>query len=398
MAETAVTEATPMSESTEVVEYGTSGEAQEAHFQAALDAALKVAPLEEINEPVPADPAKVQEAADTEALKAKEKDEEEAEKPEVEPKKDEVKDATPAGTLGKARRLFTEGDVVGAIKLALGVDIENVELSGKQWRAIKHYSVEAKQEADEARAKAEQEVAQAQHVVQTLDPFIKGAQAYLAGDFETFLKLTTGDTPEQFQRKLIGQLHEAPKADPALLARLEAVERERQAERAAAEELRQKNEKLEKQHAYEQAVVNWKHEVSTELKAVPQYAKVADKAFFVDRVFALQEAHYDKRTRTTIDTLDAAEQVWDELYGGVVETPQPAGGQAGSNPAPRVSGEQTGQAGASTAVSKTTTLRHTQATEAAPELTQAWSPENQEKILERYTRMAKTEMQQLHTT
>jgi len=212
-----------------VPEYGVNGAAQEDHFQAAMQAAIKEAEAAHAkNAPAP---EKIQEAEDLEALKAKEADV----KPEPEP---EAEKAVSPGTLGKARRLLAEGKINEALKLALDIDLDKVEPTTKQWKGVKRYVQEAKEEVVQVRQQAEQEVNQARHVAQQLQPFINGAQAYLKGDFATFLKLTTGDTPENFQRKLIGQLHEAPKSDPALLARLEAVERERQAERAQTAEQR----------------------------------------------------------------------------------------------------------------------------------------------------------------
>lgn len=345
--------------------------------------------LKDAVDPQPTEPAKIQEAEDNQAQAEKNKLEAEAAKTkaEAEAKEAEKKEPNPAGVIGKARRLLADGDVKGAIKLTLGVDLEQVELSGKQWRAIKYHAVEREKEAEEAKSQAAQEVAQAQKVVQTLDPFIKGAQAYLVGDFETFLKLTTGDTPEEFQRKMINQLHSGDKkgSDPALLAKLEQIERERQQERAQAAEERRRWEEAQKRQQYEQAVANWKSEVVNELQSSP-YAKMANKPAFVEKIFALQEAHYNPRTKETIGTIDAAEMVWDELYGDVV--PVPAGG---TSPTVATTAKV---ANTQRSVDKSevpTTVKHTQTNEAAPSPSHAWSPDNQDKIMTEWIRKAQSE-------
>lgn len=382
-AEVAVTPTTQTDLRTSEVapEYGVNGSAQEDHFQAAMQAAIKEAEAAHAKD-APA-PEKIQEAEDLEALKAKEAEA----KPEPEAKKDEEEKPASPGTLGKARRLFAEGKIEEALELALGVNLAKIEPTTKQWKGVKRYVLEAKEEVTQVRQQAEQEVNQARHVAQQLQPFINGAQAYLKGDFATFLKLTTGDTPENFQRKLIGQLHEAPKSDPALLARLEAVERERQAERAQTADANRKYQELQAQQKYEQAVTAWKSNIAAELKDT-EYAKAASKPVFLDRVYDMQAKHYNARTQTTLDTSEAAELVWEEMYGGVVETPQLAGSKAGTTQSPRVNGDNTERTGAGNAGN--TTLRLTQPTEAGAAGSVPWSPENQEKLMEQYIRQSRS--------
>jgi hypothetical protein len=164
---------------------------------------------------------------------------------------------------------------------------------------------------------------------------------------------------------------------------IEKLKRERAEERAA---MRAEQERLQAEHSqlrYQQAQQAWIADISTELKAVPQFEKVAVKPAFIQRVFAIQQQAYNPKTQTTIDTIEAAEIVWDDLYGDVVAPPA-ARAQAGSTQVPRANGNNPAQAA-------TTTLRHTQPTEAAPDLNGPWTPETQEKILERYTRMARSE-------
>lgn len=375
----------------------TAGEAQEAHFEAALAAAIKEAPLPGAEpeadrilgmEKTPEADIATEEQRQADALKeaeakpkAEDDDKEDEEKPETDV------NVSP-GTLGKARRLLAEGKVEEALELALGINLDKVEPTTKQWKGVKRIAVQARQEAAEARAFAEQEVGQARHVVTTLKPFVDAAQAYLKGDFKTFLELSTGDTPEAFQRKLIGQLHETPKADPVLSARLERLEQERVQERQAWQQEQLRLQQANAQMTYQQQVQAWKGGITAELKD-SEYAKVAEKPAFVEHVYALQAKHLNAKTRTTIDTLEAAAMVYEELYDGVVET-QPAEGKVGKTQSPRVNGDTPERKGKN--AGKTTSLRLQAATEAAPVSNGPWSPENQEKILEQFTRMAKSEL------
>ncbi len=270
------------------------------------------------------------------------------------------------------------------------MNFEKIEPTTKQWKAVKRHAQEARQVAAQARQEADQHTAQAKQVLSQVMPFVEGAQAYLKGDFAKFLQLTTGDTPEAFQRKLIAQLHEAPKSDPAVVSRLEQIERERQQERDAwqreQERIRQENNQLR----YQQAVQSWCNDISSELKDTPQFAKVASKPAFVQKVFTLQQQAYNSRTQTTMDTLEAAEIVWNELYGDVVETPAAVATKVAPTPAPvgntSATTERTGTRPAGMTTVKSVT------SEAVPELAEPWSPERQEKILERYTRMARSEL------
>ena len=385
---------TDLRTSNEVPEYGVAGEAQEAHFQEAMAAAIKEAEAAHAKDAGKAPPEKIQEAEDAakdaEALKAKDAEPEVKKDDEEKP---EAEKAVSPGTLGKARRLLAEGKIDEALQLALGIDMGKIEPTTKQWKGVKRYVEEAKAEAAEAKQLVEQEVNQARYVVQQLQPFINGAQAYMNGDFATFLELCTGDSPEDFQRKLIGQLHEAPKSDPALLARLEAVERERQAERQAANEANKKYQELQAQQKYDQAVVAWKTEIAAELKDT-QFGKAVGKQVFIDRVYDMQLKHYNPRAKTTLDATEAAELVWEEMYGGVVETPQLAGSKTGSTQSPRANGDPTERTGAGNAGSTSTTLRLAQATEASPADPMLWSPSNQEKLMEQYIRQARSELAQ----
>src|SRR5882724_5377161 len=134
------------------------GDAQEAHFQAALAAAQ--AEVKDIPDTVG---LKIQEAANNEAAKAEAKAQVEdakaapakdGEPEKVEPvREDDAKEAP--GTLGKLRRLYNEGKLNEAWKLAFGVDPEKVEPTTKQWKAAKAYYKEADEAITQVRAQAE---------------------------------------------------------------------------------------------------------------------------------------------------------------------------------------------------------------------------------------------------
>lgn len=394
---------TTPAEAAESLGYGVAGEAQEAHFQAALAAAIKEVPPPEA-EPE-ADPITGHEKTSAEALqseenrqadaekeaikhksKSKEKDEEEDEnEDEEEAERPETDKKMSPGTFAKARRLLSEGDVNGALELALGIDLDKVEPTTKQWKGVKRIAQEAKHEAAEAKAFAEREISQARHVVTTLQPFVQAAQHYLKGDYKTFLELATGDTPEQFQKKLIAQLHEAPKSDPAMVARMEQIERERAQEREAARVEREQFAAARAQMQYQEQVQAWKNGIVEELKSSenPVLAKLASKPKFVEEIFSLQNKHLDKRTRTTIDTLEAAEMAYEELYDGVLE---PAGGKTGSTQSARDNAGSTERSGKNAGKN----IRLSNPSEASPLATLPWSPENQEKILEEAIRKTKS--------
>lgn len=366
---------------------------REDHFQSAFNAALEEAPLETEDAAVKADTkVKIVEAEQAAAVKAKEADEEELETApedeEDEPQRPET-DVVDKGALAKARRLFKEGDIAEALEVA-GFDIDKINPTTKQWKAVKRYVADAKEEAQTAKVEAEGQIAKVREIAASLVPLAHGAQAYAKGDIALFLKLTTGDTPEEFQRKLIAQLHEAPRTDPRIEAKLNAIEAERAAERAEAKRLKEENDTL----VAAQAEVKWLSEMSAELKEDSDYAKYSTNEKFLKDVLDTQRANTNHKTKTTLSHTDAAELVlaeWRKVYGGVVDDPSPAGGKTGSTRSDRANSDKTGRGGLNGA-SKKTNLRHATNTEAAPdEFDAEWSRANQEKILESYIRKAKSE-------
>jgi hypothetical protein len=374
---------------------------RQTHFESALAAALKEAPPQGDDEmPTPvlgtkgisADPkveAELVAAVDSDKQPPPDADLATGEKPApAAPKADE---ATAAGTLGKARRLFDEGDVDGALALALGTTVDKIDgakLQSKHFKALVNRERAAQMAVREAETKAEEQVTQVRQAAQSLLPMIKAAQAYEAGDLEAFVKHATGDSLEAFQMKVLEKFKagalpaQQPRQDPVLLARLNALENERAVERAQAAKLAEENKRLQSEHAAKR----WNDEVAAELAAVPQFSAIAKKPSFVKRVQEVQRSNYNPKTQMTLDAVDAAQIVWDELYAGVIDTPT-------GTVAPAVKGAVTGRGGldGASGLEKTTNLNYSVATEAAPDPTVSWSPEHQKKILEAAMRKAKSE-------
>lgn len=384
---------------TAVASTATPQDVQEAHFQAALTAALKDAPPD-IDPDVKAELAK--DTADPAVIAESErraKDVETAKEPaDAEPAKvaEALKDEPVAeGSLGKARRLFADGDVAGAIKTALGVDIEALDggLRTKQWRALvareraaKAALVEADQKVADAGRGVQEKERTVQQAAQQLQPLFKAIQAYHQGDVETFVKLSTGETVEQMQRRIIAQMQKAPapaapQTDPRVEARLRQLEQERQTEKTAREAAEAETRTLKAKDAE----ARWVGEISQELAEHPQYKAVATKKAFLDRVLQVQRDNYNPKTQMTLAAAEAAELAWEELYGGVIDTQSKAAAPAGK-------GAVTGRGGSDGAGSgHTTSLKHSQASEAAPDVARPWSIENQQSILDEFIRKEKTE-------
>jgi hypothetical protein len=305
--------------------------------------------------------------AKTEAKKAKEPAEKTDEPAAAKPKEGEEPDADrAAGGLARARKLFAKGDVAEAVKLAFGVDPEDLKLNSKQWDAVKEKLSKTKNEAREAEARGQQAMAQAQQMVQRFVPLAQAAQAYAQGDYETFVRLATGDDFTTFQRKLIAQA--AQTKDPAAearIARLEQTIAQRDAENARLQQMTAQQQQA-------QAVRKHVSELASELKDCgdPRFEAAAGKQLFLDKVLEIQREHWNKRDQTTLPPLEAAELAWEELYGDLLEVRTERGGVRGS---PERGGQNHGTPGRSgpnsarVTAKAGTNLRHSQAAEAAPE-------------------------------
>lgn len=379
----------------------TPQDVQEAHFQAALSKAIAEAPPEidpdikaELAKDASADPAVVAESE----KRAKDVEKAKEPGPDAEPAaaaEENKPEPIAEGSLGKARRLFADGDISGALKTALGVDVEALDggLKSRQWkalvareRAVKAALVEADQRVVTAEGRVSEKERVVQQAAQQLQPLFKAIQAYHQGDVDAFIQQATGDSMEKFQRRIIAQMQKAPapaapQTDPRVEARLRQLEQERQTEKTAREAAEAETRTLKAKDAE----ARWVGEISQELAEHPQYKAVATKKAFLDRVLQVQRDNYNPKTQMTLAAAEAAELAWEELYGGVIDTQPKAAAPAGK-------GAVTGRGGLDGAGSgQTTSLKHSQASEAAPDVARPWSIENQQSILDEFIRKEKTE-------
>lgn len=355
-------------------------EGREAHFQQALESAVKAAEVAGGDTPV--EPAAAAENAQVESPVKDANLDKSA--PEDSPQE--------KGALGKARRLFNEGDVDGALKLVLGVeakDLNEVQLKSRHFKALVAREKAAAKAVQDARTEADTREANVRDVATKLMPMVQAVQAYHKGDFEGFVKMATGDSLESFQRKVIAQLQQTPagKAEvpPELLARLTQLENERKTEKAEAARIKAENDAIKAQ----QAEAKWVGEIADELSKDERFTKVATKKAFLTKVLETQKRHFNPNTQMTVDAIEAAEEVWDELYGDVIDTP-PKTAATAAKVASTGRGGSNGASGRKT----TTNVNHSVPTEAAPVDEGPWTPEKQEKILQYWARKGQSEQLQ----
>lgn len=236
------------------------------------------------------------------------------------------KPARPAMVL--ARELVDEamsGDVPDlekidrACKLAFGKSFDELPIKAKHWHDFRAHSKAERAKAQRAALELEQ---RAQRIVSTYEPLAQAKQALDAGDYGKFIELSTGMGINDFQKRLLGKFFGDAKQAPddprltSLQKRLDDYERrdrerEEQAQRATAES--------QQKRALEEHMAN----LGKALKSDPRFARAASKQAFVDRVFAVQRENYDAAIGKTITPQEAAELVWDELYGGLLDVGEP---------------------------------------------------------------------------
>lgn len=271
-----------------------------------------------------------------------------------------------AGGLARARKLFAKGDIQEAVKLAFGVDAEDLKLTSKQWDAVKEKIATGKESARETEARGQQMLNQAQQIVQQFVPLAQAKVAYEQGDYETFVRLATGDDFTTFQRKLIAQV--AQTKDPAADARIARLEQEL----ARRDQENVRLQQMTAQQRQTQAVDQHLASIASELKECgdARFEAAAGKKVFLDKVLEIQREHWDKYTKQTLPPAEAAELAWEELYGDLLEVRTERGGvratpehrgQNGASPG------RGGPNGARVQAKAGTNLRHSQAAEAAPE-------------------------------
>lgn len=278
-------------------------------------------------------------------------------------------DPAPApGALVEARKLWREGDIEGALKLALGpnVDIEKLSFNSDQWKSFKRQWRQSKADADQKVATVQARQLEVQRAAQNLLPLAHARAAYEAGNYEQAFQHAFGESIDAFQRRVIAKMQNPDRTDPATIARIarQEAERMRAEDRTAADTARA----AENIRMKEQLVVDHKAELCEEYSQSedPRIVAVSDDARFLQRVYELECENFHPATKTTISREEAAEEAWQDLYGKAVSavsgnTRQPAATPAVGARVPRVNG-----AGARSGTPRRASVQHSRATEANP--------------------------------
>ncbi len=262
--------------------------------------------------------------------------------------------AAAAGSLGSARKLVREGNIAAALEL-IGLHADKLE--GKQWGAFR----QREKAAQEAEKKAEQMHQQLREIhgglLRQYGAFEEAKKLYDAEDYDAAFNLIFRESPDDFQRKRIHGLATKTK-DPEVIKlrkQLDAMVAEKQTEE-------QRRAEYQQRQAREQARTTYRAELAEKLSEMddPRFARVAQKPAFVQRVFDIQEQHWNERAQQTLDTIEAAELAWEELYEGV------AGETSGTAALSVSKSAGTAKTPARPVAKATTTLNPHEASEASP--------------------------------
>lgn len=375
-------------------------EGQQAHL-AAVEAAANAAGGAEVEQPE-ATPEKGATRGKDGKFVAKDGKKPEGEEPEPkeakaasrdEPAKSKEAKGEPAespGSLAKFRRLLTDGKVDEAMALA-GVDAESFEFNSKAWKEVRGVFKEERAEIRAKAAEVQQSFTNVRAAAAELIPLAQAVEAYKKGDLEAFIKHATGETLEQFQRRVIASIHGQPQADPKTASELAELRRELQAERAERQREKQAIEAARAASSKAEARAQYMGTIAEELEnsGEPHLVKVATRKAFLDRTYEIQAKSYNKRTDTCLPALEAAAQAYEEIYGDPEEdaTPSP---KAKSGNTQRRGTEPTYPAARDRAEGgrKPKTPSHSHAAEAAPVLDEVDVPfDSVEKQQERQARI-----------
>lgn len=254
--------------------------------------------------------------------------------------------------LGNARKLVREGNIAKALEL-IGLHPEKLE--GKQWGAFRQREKEAVEAERRASAKEQQLAHVARQLHEQYSRFEQARKAYEAEDYDGAFKLAFNEDANDYQRKRVAAM---TTKDPKV-AQLERELREFKAQRAQEEQRRQ-DQHAEAERA--QAQQSYKSKLSEELGDMDdgRFARVAKRPAFIQKVFDIQKQHWNDRTGETIDTIEAAELAWEELYEGVAGEPSTTAASPASKPA------GTATTPVRQAAKSATTLNQREAAEAAP--------------------------------
>jgi hypothetical protein len=215
------------------------------------------------------------------------------------------------GGIGRARKLVREGNIAGALEL-IGLHPEKLE--GKQWGAFRQRE-KAAQDAARAASEKEQGLANvARQLQQQYGRYDEAQKAYEAEDYDTAFKLAFNETADDYTRKRVHSLHTKTK-DPEVIKlrkELDAMRVEKQTDMQRAQEQAAEQGRKQARQTYQQTL-------ATELAEMDdrRIQRVATKKAFIQKVFDIQEQHWNEGAQSTIDTVEAAELAWEELYEGV---------------------------------------------------------------------------------
>lgn len=221
-------------------------------------------------------------------------------KPKAEPPKTEAR-------LAQIRELADKGKLEEAFVAAFGKMPDEL-LTSKQWKAWRHENGKVAGKLAEAREQIDADRQIIQRAAADFAPLIEARKAWEAGDPEAAIKHAFGIEFNAFQKLALQKFHGTDPEKVALRRELAEV-------RKLIEDKDEQARKAQHQSSVEQARAAHRNQITEQLQASEdeRFTSRADKKAFVDRVFKIQAAHYDKRTDTTLPILEAAEMAWDEI-------------------------------------------------------------------------------------
>jgi hypothetical protein len=218
-------------------------------------------------------------------------------------------------SLARAQRLFKEGKLREWLQLTTGQGLESLEQLHVPSKAFASVRRELKQ-AHETAARVQQ---QAALLHQTYAPMEAVFAKRDAGDVRGAIEALFGAPLEEVQGKIVASYH---KADPVAMQtakELQQLRAELAKQKQDAELGAQKQTLAQAQEAERKTLVTYLSESDD-----PRIARVASKQAFVDMVINRVKLNYNPVSRTSIPWSEAAEQAFDELYGGVLDDTVPA--------------------------------------------------------------------------
>lgn len=219
-----------------------------------------------------------------------------------------------SGGLGQARKLIRQGYIAKALEL---IGLHPEKLAGSQWGAFRQREAAAVERERAASAKEQELKNLARELHGRYSKYDQARAALESEDWDTAFKLAFDMDANDYQRKRVSAMTTKDPKVAQLEKRLREFE-QKQADDQKQAETRRANEERE---ASKQ---NYKAGLSKDLadSGDPRFSRAANKRAFIDKIFDIQEKHYDGRN--TLDLIEAAEQAWEELYEGVAGETSPS--------------------------------------------------------------------------